>query len=203
MLSSTSADRRDALASLLVTATVVLDTDRRAAKSCIRRAAALLGIDLSPGENAAAGGLSLPGGLAPWQAKCVKSYIDGKLDLSIRAADLAGVVELSKGHFCRVFRKTFGESPHSYIMKRRILRAQELMLTSRLPLSQVAVECGLCDQAHLTRLFRRIVGTSPCAWRRQLAAGPIRGNRVDRSFAIAATNSAWRSAQARRASTGG
>jgi AraC family transcriptional regulator len=162
MLSSTSADSRDALANLLVTATVVLDTDRRAAKNCIRRAATLLGIDLSPGESGAAGSLRLQGVLAPCQAKYLKSYIDGKL------------------------------------MRRRILRAQKLMLTSRLPLSQVAVECGLCDQAHLTRLFRRIVGTSPCAWRRQLAAGPLRESRVDGPFATAATNSvcmgrAWKS----------
>ena len=51
MLSSTSADSNDALASLLTTATVALDTDRRAAKSCIQRAAALLGIDLGLGRG--------------------------------------------------------------------------------------------------------------------------------------------------------
>ena len=47
MLNSASADSNEALASLLATATLALDTDRRAAKSCIQRAAALLGIDLS------------------------------------------------------------------------------------------------------------------------------------------------------------
>jgi AraC-like DNA-binding protein len=57
-------------------------------------------------------------------------------------------------------------------MKRRIRRAQQLMLTSRLRLSQVALECGMCDQAHLSRTFRRIVGTNPNAWRRQFLVGP-------------------------------
>jgi AraC-like DNA-binding protein len=172
MLSSTSADSNDALASLLATAAVALDTDRRAAKSCIQRAAALLGIDLSSDGDGTAGHSCLQGGLAPWQAKHIRSFIEDKLDSSIRAADLAGVVRLSTSYFFRAFRRTFGESPIAYIMRRRIRRAQELMLTSRLPLSQVALECGMYDQAHFSRTFRRIVGINPMVWRRQLLLGP-------------------------------
>ena len=172
MLSSTSADSNDALASLLATAAVALDTDHRAAKSCIQRAAALLGIDLSSEGDGTAGHSCLQGGLAPWQAKHIRSFIEDKLDASIRSTDLAGVVRLSTSYFFRAFRQTFGESPRAYIMQRRIRRAQELMLTSRLPLSQVALECGMCDQAHLCRVFRRIVGINPNAWRRQFPVGP-------------------------------
>jgi AraC family transcriptional regulator len=172
MLSSTSVDGSDALASLLATATVALDTDRRAAKNCIQRAAALLGIDLNSGGDVPARHSCLTGGLAPWQAKHIRTFIEDKLDSSIRATDLAGVVRLSTSHFFRAFRQTFGESPLAYIMQRRIRRAQELMLTSRLPLSQVALECGMCDQAHLCRVFRRIVGINPNAWRRQFPVGP-------------------------------
>ena len=171
MLRSTSADCNDPLASLLTTATVALDTDRRTAKSCIQRAAALLGIGLGLGGDEAAK-RSCRGGLALWQAKLLKSFIEDKLDSSIRASDLAGVVRLSTSHFFRAFRQTFGEPPLAYIMQRRIRRAQELMLTSRLPLSQVALECGMCDQAHLCRVFRRIVGINPNAWRRQFPVGP-------------------------------
>ena len=73
MLSSTSADSNDALASLLTTATAALDTDRRTAKSCIQQAAALLGIDLSLGEDGAAAERScLQGGLPVWQAKRIR-----------------------------------------------------------------------------------------------------------------------------------
>ena len=169
-----------ALASLLATATVALDTDPRAAKNCIERAAALLGIDLSPGGDGAAECLCLRGGLAPWQAKRLRSHIEDKLDSRIRATDLADLVQLSGSHFFRAFRKTFGETPHSYIKKRRIRRAQQLMLTSRLPLSQVALECGMCDQAHLSRTFRRIVGTNPNAWRRQFLVGPAPDGSVAR-----------------------
>ena len=113
----------------------------------------------------------LRGELASWQAKRLKSHIEDKLDSSIRATDLAGLVQLSTRHFFRTFRKTFGESPLNYITKQRITRAQQLMLTSRLPLSQVALECGMCDQAHFSRAFRRIVGTNPNAWRRQFLVG--------------------------------
>jgi AraC family transcriptional regulator len=171
VLSSTFADSNDVLASLLATATVAVDTDRRAAKSCIQRAAALLGIDLSSGGDGPAEHSCLQSGLTAWQAKRLRSYIEDKLDSSIRATELAGIVRLSTSHFFRAFRKTFGESPLAYVMQRRIRRAQELMLTSRLPLSQVALECGMCDQAHLSRAFRRIVGINPNAWRRQFPVG--------------------------------
>ena len=184
MLNSASADRNEALASLLATATLVLDTDRRAAKSCIRRVAALLGIDLSSGGDRAAEHRYLQGGLTPWQAKRVRSYIEDNLDSSIRATDLAGHVQLSASHFFRAFRKTFGESPLAYIMQRRIRLAQEMMLASQLPLSQVALECGMCDQPHFCRVFRRIVGVNPRAWQRQFPVGLAPDGSIGRAIPI-------------------
>jgi len=179
-----SCDSNDMLASLLATAAVALDTDRRAAKSCIQRAAALLGIDLSPGGDGAAEPSCTQGGLAPWQAKRLRSYIEEKLDSSIRATALAGVVQLSTSHFFRAFRNSFGEAPIAYIMKRRILRAQEMMLSSRCSLLQIALECGMCDQAHFTRVFRRIVGINPKAWRRQFLVDPPSDRSIGRQLPI-------------------
>jgi AraC family transcriptional regulator len=184
MLSSTSAESSDALARLLATANGALDTDVRAAKSCILRAAALLGIDLSAEGNGAAAYPYPQGGLAPWQAKRIREYIEDQLDSSIRADDLAEVLQLSTSHFFRAFRKSFGEPPITYIMHRRIRRAQELMLASQAPLSQVALECGMCDQAHLCRCFRRIVGISPGVWRRQFPVGSAAGGSVGGQNAI-------------------
>ena len=183
MLNSTSADR-DALAALLASATVALDTDRRTAKRCIQHAATLMGIDLGSQEEVDAEYACLQGGLAAWQAKNLAAYIEDRLDSRIRIPDLACVVQLSTSHFFRAFRKTFGEPPIAYIMERRIRRAQELMLASRVPLSQVALECGMCDQAHLCRCFRRIVGISPGVWRRQFPAGPAPGGYVSRRTPI-------------------
>ncbi|PMX44440.1 helix-turn-helix transcriptional regulator, partial [Pseudomonas sp. MPR-R2A6] len=79
---------------------------------------------------------------------------------------LAGVVRLSTGHFCRAFKVTVGETPHAFLIRRRIRRAQTLMLTTKDSLSHIACTCGLTDQAHLTRLFRRMVGDTPLSWRR-------------------------------------
>jgi AraC family transcriptional regulator len=179
-----SCDSNDALANLLATATAALDTDPRAAKNCIQRAAALLGIDLAPGGDGAGERSCRHVGLAAWQAKRLRAYIEDKLDSSIRATDLADVLQLSTSHFFRAFRKTFGEPPLRYIMQRRIRRAQELMLASRLPLSQVALECGMCDQAHLCRVFRRIVGINPNAWRRQFPIGPAPDGTAAREISI-------------------
>jgi AraC family transcriptional regulator len=161
-------DSSHTLASLLATATVALNTDRRLTQKCIRRAAALLGIDLSSEGDTTAARSHLRGRLASWQVKRLRSYIEDKLDSTIRVSDLAGVVRLSTSYFFRAFRKTFGETPIDYIVRRRMLRAQELMLKSRVSLSQIALECGMCDQAHFSRTFRRIVGINPTVWRRQL-----------------------------------
>ena len=68
----------------------------------------------------------------------------------------------------------------AYIMQRRVGRAQELMLTSQLPLSQVALECGMSDQCHFCRVFRRVVGISPNAWRRRFYVGPAPDGSVGR-----------------------
>lgn len=105
-------------------------------------------------------------GLAPWQIRRVNAYIDTNLDGTIRNRDLAALARLSEFHFNVVFRNSTGESPHAYLMRRRMERAQGLMLSTRMPLCEIASECGLADQAHLTRLFRRLVGDSPAAWRR-------------------------------------
>ena len=105
-------------------------------------------------------------GLAPWQVRRVLAHIDANLDTQIRNKDLAAVARLSVFHFNVVFRNSVGEPPHGYIIRRRMERAQGLMLNTEKPLSEIAIECGLADQPHLTRLFRRMVGESPAAWRR-------------------------------------
>jgi AraC family transcriptional regulator len=113
------------------------------------------------------------GGLAPWQIRRVSTYIDSHLHLSIGTRDLARLVQLSVFHFSRAFRVSFDESPHTYVMRRRIERAQGMMLQTDSSLAQIAIECGLADQAHFNKSFRRFVGQSPGAWRRARTA-PLR-----------------------------
>ena len=111
------------------------------------------------------------GGLDPWQAKRVVAYIESNISLNLRVADLAGIVQLGISRFFRAFSKSFGQPPFAYVKKRRMRHAQVIMLNTREPLSQVALDCGMFDQAHFTRMFRKVVGISPSLWRRQFRDG--------------------------------
>lgn len=111
-------------------------------------------------------------GLAPWQVRQVAAHIDSHLGNGITTDDLARIARLSACHFSRAFRESFGASPHKYVMRRRVERAQGLMLSTSHSLGQIAVECGLADQAHLCKLFVKIVGESPGMWRRARSEQP-------------------------------
>lgn len=92
--------------------------------------------------------------------------MQGRLGRPLVIEELALVASLSPGHFCRAFKVSVGETPHAYVIRQRIRRAQRLMLETGNSLSDIAGACGLTDQAHLTRLFKRLVGTTPLLWRR-------------------------------------
>jgi len=153
-----------ALSKLISVAAATLDSDRATARACIERAAELLGVT---DEVRPVPVTSNRGGLAPWQQKQVAEYVAANIGSTIRVRDLASVARLSVGHFFRAFRESFGEPPFAHIARQRIQRAQSLMLSSRASLSQIAFDCGMCDQAHFTRVFRRVVGINPGVWRRQ------------------------------------
>src|SRR5262245_50298874 len=106
------------------------------------------------------------GGLVAWQSRRVVAHIEGNLASTIHVDELAKLVGLSESHFSRAFKCSFGLSAHAYVMRRRIEMAQGLMISTREPLSQIALNCGLTDQAHFCRLFRRLVGETPNGWRR-------------------------------------
>lgn len=106
------------------------------------------------------------GGLASWQIRRVIEHIENELENPVRIEELSSLIELSPGHFCRAFKISMGETAHSFIIRRRIRRAQILMIETRDSLSEIACSCGLADQAHLTRLFRKLVGETPMNWRR-------------------------------------
>jgi AraC-like DNA-binding protein len=104
--------------------------------------------------------------LAPWQAHRVVAHIDANLGQNLRLSDLAAIARLSSSYFSRAFKGSFGKAPHAFIIERRIVRAQQEMLSADDPLSQIAIACGFADQAHLSRAFRRLTGRTPHAWRR-------------------------------------
>ncbi|MDR6661327.1 AraC-like DNA-binding protein [Tardiphaga robiniae] len=152
-------ERSRAASSLLLNAKKALRTNTVVALECIERALCLL-------ELPETGGLAR-GGLARSQMDQLRQYIDLNLDKALAVADLAAVSRLSIGHFSKAFKVSFGQPPHAYILARRLSRAEEMMKSSDLALSAIALDCGFSDQAHFCRLFRRVAGVSPGAWRRR------------------------------------
>jgi AraC family transcriptional regulator len=104
--------------------------------------------------------------LLAWQVRKVLDHIDRCITSRVLVADLCALVQRSEAHFSRSFRRTFGHSPHAFVVRRRIELAVQYMLQTDAPLSDIALRCGFVDQAHLCKHFRRLMGETPAAWRR-------------------------------------
>lgn len=167
---SVALQMRSAMAELCSALRSALDEERGSAEDSLRRVAEIL---QGMGAAAAVNPEPTRGGLAPWQIRKVTSHIEANLDRSIKNEELAELVRLNPSHFGRAFRNSLGEPPHEYVIRRRVERAQGLMLSTDASLSDIALDCGLADQSHLTRLFRRFAGESPRAWRRARIGAPI------------------------------
>jgi AraC-like DNA-binding protein len=108
--------------------------------------------------------------LLAWQQRRVLEHIEANLTAPLRNRELAALAGFSEFHFIVAFRNSLGASPHEFIIQRRIGRARQLMVSTGMPLCDIASECGLADQAHLSRLFRKVVGETPAAWRKSQAS---------------------------------
>jgi AraC family transcriptional regulator len=107
------------------------------------------------------------GGLAPWQERRAKELLEAHLDGQVALAELAAACEHSVRHFARCFRQSTGQSPHRWLIGRRLDKAQSLLEHSAPSLHDVASACGFASQSHFTRVFTRAMGVSPGVWRRR------------------------------------
>jgi AraC-like DNA-binding protein len=105
------------------------------------------------------------GGLPPRALRRVREHIDGHLEETISIETLAGIVGLSMYHFARAFKQSEGLTPHEYLVRCRVRRAQELLASTDLPLSEIALASGFSDQSHFARRFREHVGITPSSYR--------------------------------------
>ncbi len=105
--------------------------------------------------------------LAGWKMRRVIEFIEENLegDLSLQA--MAAEVEISPLYLARAFKAAVGQSPHQYVLSRRIERAKELLRNTDLPVVDVALSSGFSSQSHLSHWFIRQVGVSPAVYRRQ------------------------------------
>ncbi len=106
------------------------------------------------------------GGLAPWQMRRAKEALLANLNAKVSLEEVAQACDLSRSHFSRSFRQSFGESPYQFILKARIETAKMMIRERSLAMAEISLACGFADQSHMTRVFSREVGVSPVAWRR-------------------------------------
>jgi AraC family transcriptional regulator len=109
-----------------------------------------------------------PGKLASIQLQQTIDYIHEHLDTELSLTNLATQLSLSPFHFARLFKNSLGLSPHQYVLQNRIERAKKLIAVSAKPdLTEIGLQVGFFDQTHFTKVFKRVVGTTPKTFLKQ------------------------------------
>ena len=94
-----------------------------------------------------------------------RDLADARYAESLGVDDMARAAGLSRAHFSREFRRAFGESPHAYLLTRRLERAAALLRTTDRSVAQICVAVGLTSVGSFTTSFTRTFGISPTAYR--------------------------------------
>ena len=100
----------------------------------------------------------------PAVAGRLRDHLDAHLFEPVTLEDAAAAVGGGQTHVARSFVEAFGITPHAYVVGRRLEAARDRILAGQ-PLADIAAEVGFYDQAHLTRRFRRFLGTTPGRFR--------------------------------------
>jgi AraC family transcriptional regulator len=110
---------------------------------------------------------SLPNGMAPWLSDA-RDRLHADVAARASLAELAAGVGVHPVTLARAFRRTFGCTIGEYLRRLRIERAAEQLATGTQPLAEIALAAGFADQSHFSNVFRRRVGMSPSAYRREV-----------------------------------
>lgn len=107
------------------------------------------------------------GGLSSVNQRRVIDFIEANLSGQFTLSDLAALAHLSDFHFARMFKTSFGCTPHQYVLSRRVELAKQLLSGPTKSLVDVALLCGFSSQQHLSQQFKKRVGITPAAFRRE------------------------------------
>ena len=99
-----------------------------------------------------------------------RDTMDRSYDKPLDVPALARIALTSEAHFIRTFKRTFGETPHRYLQRRRLERAMALLRETERPVTEICLDVGFTSLGSFSRTFRDIVGESPTAHR---ARGPL------------------------------
>lgn len=128
--------------------------------------ARLIALHLVQNHSAKPTQIERRGGLSPTRLKKVTTLIQESLGREMTLQELADAAGLSVFHFSRAFRQSTGMSPFQFVLKCRVNQARKLLLAPMARIHDVALDCGFCDQAHLTRHFKKVTGLTPAAYMR-------------------------------------
>ena len=95
-----------------------------------------------------------------------REFMEASLEKPLTLADIAQVAWFSPFHFLRLFKQVFGETPHQYLIRRRLDRAKALLLQSNLPVTEICYAVGFESLGSFSTLFRREVGLPPAQFRK-------------------------------------
>jgi AraC family transcriptional regulator len=106
------------------------------------------------------------GSLTPRRLRIVEDLIEARLGGPLSITEMAAACGLSAGFFLRTFRAATGQTPHRYLMDRRLARARRLLVESECPTAEIALATGFASQAHMTAAFTRTIGIAPAGYRK-------------------------------------
>ncbi|MCS2610677.1 helix-turn-helix transcriptional regulator [Halomonas dongshanensis] len=112
--------------------------------------------------------LNQQGRLSVRQAGLIRDYLDENLGERILLDDLAGLVNLSRFHFLRKFKNTFGQSPHAYLTQLRMSKAHGLLQKTDEKVAMIALELGYAQHSQFTSAFKLYYGYPPAALRKRI-----------------------------------
>src|SRR5690606_13205533 len=107
-----------------------------------------------------------PATLSTAQQSQIKSFVERQIPTNFSLIDLADQVGYSPDHFSRLFKQTFEQSPHQYVLSRRVEWGMNRLKDDGMSIAEVALACGFSSQGHFTTVFKQRTGTTPGAYRR-------------------------------------
>ncbi len=99
--------------------------------------------------------------LSPAQRQAILEMVETAGATGLTPADLADAAELSQRYFAQLFKQTFGNTPREWLVAERMREAADLLMSSTMPVYQVAEALGYCDVSQFSRQFHRIIGQAP------------------------------------------
>ena len=134
--------------------------------------AQMMAVHLARGHSAQSrpGRMPTMQAMSGWRMRRVIEYIEENLDGDLSLEAMAAEVDITPIYLARAFKAAVGQSPHRYVLARRIERAKELLRNSEMAVVDVALSSGFSSQSHLSYWFQRYVGVSPAAYRQHRAS---------------------------------